>query len=71
MLTLFSLDQRRRLLVEMEVFMETSELEQKTRLNDTLPTVESYWSCRMGTSAVGVCLAVNEYVIPAGCEVLI
>jgi len=41
--------------------MNCSEIEQQVRLSDKLPTVEEYWQCRMGTSAVGVTLAVNEF----------
>jgi hypothetical protein len=37
-------------------------LEQEYRLGDTVPNYEQYWICRMGTSAVGPCMAVAEYV---------
>lgn len=44
----------------MEFFLEKSRLEQAVHLRGTLPTVEEYWSIRLGTSAVGVTLAMNE-----------
>lgn len=39
-----------------------SEVEQRSQLNEHLPSVESYQRRRMGTSAVTVCLAIHEYV---------
>jgi len=45
----------------MILFLEMSQLEQEYRLGDTIPNVEEYWFCRMGTSAVGPCMAVVEY----------
>ena len=39
-----------------------SEREQRLRLDMTLPSVEAFWECRLGSSAVAVCLALNEYV---------
>jgi hypothetical protein len=46
---------------ELEFFMETSETEQIRRLSKDLPTVDEYIACRMGTSAVGVTSAYNEF----------
>ncbi|KAM3072435.1 hypothetical protein ACMFMG_009236 [Clarireedia jacksonii] len=58
--------QRRILLEQMVFFMDCSEIEQRVRLSDELPTIGQYWDCRMGTSAVGVTLAVNEFA--NGCD---
>ena len=38
--------------------------EQSMTLQDELPAIEQYRQRRMGTSAVGVCLAITESVIP-------
>ncbi|KAF2733669.1 terpenoid synthase [Polyplosphaeria fusca] len=57
----YTQDQRKLLLRELEFFMETSEIEQRKRLSDDLPTLDEYITCRMGTSAVGVTSAFNEY----------
>ncbi|PQE26796.1 terpenoid synthase protein [Rutstroemia sp. NJR-2017a BVV2] len=56
------LAQRQILLEQMLFFMDCSEIEQRVRLSGELPTIGQYWNCRMGTSAVGVTLAVNECV---------
>lgn len=42
--------------------MEMSEEEQRLRLSGTIPSVEGFWEYRLGSSAVCVTLAVNEYV---------
>lgn len=47
---------------EMKFFFEQSRVEQEYRLNDVVPTLEEYWACRMGTSAVAPCVAMAEYV---------
>ena len=57
---MLSIEQRHTLLTEIEFFMQTSEAEQHMRLQGSLPSLEEYTGCRMGTSAVGVCLALNE-----------
>ncbi|ORX95690.1 isoprenoid synthase domain-containing protein, partial [Clohesyomyces aquaticus] len=57
----YTFEQRELLLKELEFFMETSEVEQRTRLSEDLPTMDQYITCRMGTSAVGVTSAFNEY----------
>lgn len=44
----------------MEDFLEMSQLEQVLRLRGTLPSVEEFWSYRLGSSAVHVMLAVIE-----------
>ena len=64
-----NLEQRERFSREVETFMNASEREQRVRLSGGLPSVEEFWEYRLGSSAVGVCLAVNEYVVPtAGAE---
>ncbi len=55
-------EQRKILMQEIEVFVNMSELEQRVQLSGQLPSVESYQRRRMGTSAVGVCLAIQEWV---------
>lgn len=45
-----------------KLFVEMSEVEQRAQLNGHLPSVESYQHRRMGTSAVGVCLAIHMCV---------
>ncbi|KAF2180110.1 terpenoid synthase [Zopfia rhizophila CBS 207.26] len=57
----YTIEQRQLLLRELEFFMETSEVEQRRRLSEDLPTLDEYITCRMGTSAVGVTSAFNEY----------
>lgn len=44
----------------MEDFLEMSRLEQVLRLQGTIPSMEEFWSYRLGSSAVHVTLAVNE-----------
>jgi hypothetical protein len=54
------LDQRERLLSELIYFMDTTEIEQRRRLSEELPTLDEYARCRMGTSAGSVIAAFNE-----------
>ena len=44
----------------MSLFLVTSLMEQKAKLEGQIPSPEVYWRVRMGTSAVGVICAVNE-----------
>lgn len=48
---------------QLEFFVEMSELEQRVQLSGHLPSLESYQRRRMGTSAVGVCMAIHEYAL--------
>ncbi|KAL9055448.1 MAG: hypothetical protein Q9162_003546 [Coniocarpon cinnabarinum] len=41
--------------------MSKSEVEQRYVLHDDVPTFSEYWNFRMGTSAVRVALALNEF----------
>jgi hypothetical protein len=47
-------------MAEMIFFMEMSDVEQRRRLNVEIPTIEEYWTCRLGTSAVGVTTVMFE-----------
>lgn len=51
---------------EIVFFMNMSEHEQRVRLAGKIPSTEEYWEYRMGTSAVGICLAVIESVSKPG-----
>lgn len=44
----------------MKLFVHESQSEQETCLAGKVETLEQYWECRIGTSAVGVCLAMLE-----------
>ncbi|KAE8375861.1 isoprenoid synthase domain-containing protein [Aspergillus bertholletiae] len=57
----YNYEQRGRFLKEITFFMVTSQMEQKAKLEEQIPSLEEYWAVRMGTSAVGVICAVNEY----------
>ena len=43
-----------------EEFLNMTQQEQKLRLRGTLPSVEEFWSYRLGSSAVHVMTAINE-----------
>lgn len=50
---------------EMGAFMQMTEQEQRLRLgNESLLSLEEFWSYRLGASAVFVCLTFNESVAP-------
>ena len=55
-------EERCHMLREIEFFIEMSGAEQLTRLSDQLPTLKQYQHHRLGTGAVGACLALTEYV---------
>ncbi|MCJ1436765.1 hypothetical protein MMC27_006147 [Xylographa pallens] len=57
----YDVEHRERFSQEMKVFVEMSEREQRVRLNGVLPSVEEFWGYRLGSSAVGVCLAALEF----------
>ena len=54
--------QRARLLQQIELYVDESGVEQQIRLSHELPTLQEYRQRRMGTSAVGVFLALTESV---------
>lgn len=41
-------------------FLAHSQVEQEIRLRVQVPTIEEYWTFRMGTSAVGIAVAAVE-----------
>lgn len=45
--------------------MDKSEYEQRLRLSQCVAGLEEYWNFRLGTSAVRVALALNEYDSPS------
>ncbi len=49
-----------RLLYELEFYIEMTGAEQRVQMSEKTPTVEEYQERRMGSSAVGVLLAVTE-----------
>lgn len=46
---------------ELRFFVQMTGVEQSTQLEGGLPSIEQYLQRRMGSSAVGVCLAITEY----------
>ncbi|KAL1877797.1 hypothetical protein Plec18167_004766 [Paecilomyces lecythidis] len=52
--------QRETFFRELEYFIDMVDEEQKVLLSGRLPTVEEYQRRRMGSGAVGVCLAITE-----------
>ncbi|KAI0190904.1 isoprenoid synthase domain-containing protein [Xylaria flabelliformis] len=52
-------------LEELIFFIKMCEEEQKVQMNGRFPSVEEYLQRRMGSSAVGVCLAITEYATGA------
>lgn len=45
----------------MSYFLQMSSTEQSLRLSGTIPSLNTFWQYRLGTSAVSVCLALNEF----------
>ena len=45
---------------ELFFFVSMTDVEQEMQMSDKLPTVEEYQQRRMGSSAVGLCLAISE-----------
>ena len=45
---------------QLQFFVEMTSVEQKLQMTERIPTVEEYRERRMGSSAVGVCLAISE-----------
>ncbi|PWY87801.1 terpenoid synthase [Aspergillus sclerotioniger CBS 115572] len=56
-----SKDQRQTFLKEVQFFMETSETEQRLRLEESLVMVDKYSRYRLGTGAVRVVLAISQF----------
>ncbi|KAH7389368.1 isoprenoid synthase domain-containing protein [Phaeosphaeria sp. MPI-PUGE-AT-0046c] len=59
----YSVEQRHRFMGELYRFMSHTKHEQDFRLRSEMPTIEEYWSFRMGTSAVGIVVAAQEYAM--------
>ena len=57
----YDMEQRENLSYHMEVFMDMTEREQRLRMKGAIPSVEEYMKYRLGSSAVSVTLAVNEF----------
>ena len=53
--------QRKRFLGEVARFLQKSQKEQELRLANRVPTLAEYWDYRLGSSAVFISLAVDEY----------
>lgn len=51
-------------LKESITFVEMTGIEQKVQMSQKLPSIEEYTQRRMGSSAVGMCLAITEYASP-------
>ena len=47
-------------MAEMRLYLEKTEVEQQFRLHERIPSVDEYWQYRLGTSAVGPGLCLNE-----------
>ncbi|KAL2797260.1 terpenoid synthase [Aspergillus keveii] len=56
-----SVEQRKIFLKEFRFFMNKSETEQTLRLRGSVVTMDELWRYRLGTSAVRVVLAINQY----------
>jgi hypothetical protein len=61
----YTLDQREMVYEEIRFFMEMSEHEQRLRLSGTIPSIDEYWHYRLGSSAVNVCVVMNEFCMGA------
>ncbi|KAJ4359463.1 uncharacterized protein N0V89_000017 [Didymosphaeria variabile] len=57
----YSLPQNKMVYEEIRFFMEMSEREQRLRLSGAIPSVDDFWHYRLGSSAVTVCIALNEF----------
>ncbi len=49
-----------RFMSQMEDFLDMTQQEQMLRLQGKLPSIEEFWSYRLGSSAVNVVIAVHE-----------
>ncbi|KAL8908996.1 MAG: hypothetical protein Q9207_000447 [Kuettlingeria erythrocarpa] len=56
--------QTRAFFEELVFFVKMTESEQRVQMSGVLPTVKEYRQRRMGSSAVGVCIAVTQFVVP-------
>lgn len=58
---ILSTEQRKRFVAELSYFIEKSKVEQSLRLAGHIISLEEFWAFRLGTSAVGFVLCLNEY----------
>lgn len=56
-----ALEKRNLFLNEMSYFVQMSSTEQSLRLSGAIPTLDTFWQYRLGSSAVSVCLALSEF----------
>jgi hypothetical protein len=54
-------EQRKIFLKEFRFFMNNSEIEQTLRLRGSVVTMDEFWRYPLGTSAVRVVLAINQF----------
>lgn len=47
-------------MAQIDLFVEMCGVEQRIKLSGKLPSLESYYCCRTGASAVTVLLAIHE-----------
>lgn len=59
-------EQRQRFMVHLEDYVNMTRQEQMLHLRKTLPSVEEFWSYRLGSSAAHVVTALNEWVSAEG-----
>jgi hypothetical protein len=57
----YTVERRERVYEEMKFFMDMSEQEQRLRLSGIIPSISEFWRYRLGSSAVTVYLALNEF----------
>ena len=53
-------DQLKVFLAELEIFLKSTQREQKYQLANKVPSLKEYWDMRLGTVCVGPCLALAE-----------
>jgi len=59
----YTCEKRKGLMKELDLFIDQTAREQVTAMETKLPTCREYLIRRMGSSAVGVCLAISEYCL--------
>jgi hypothetical protein len=57
----YSPAQRKRVYEDMRFFMNMSGQEQHLRLSGTIPSIDEFWRYRLGSSAIPVCISLNEF----------
>ncbi|EAU38526.1 predicted protein [Aspergillus terreus NIH2624] len=59
----YTIAQRKRFLREWVRFLDASEWEQRRRIEGTIPSLDEYLACRMGTNGAYVLLALDEFAL--------